>query len=71
MFGRFFGKEDTSLTQPSQPQSMSGVNVNGGQVLQEQAGRDGTVAQTQKQGLSGTEVVALLKISKEVAGSTQ
>jgi hypothetical protein len=64
MFGKFFGKKDTPQSQ-SQSQSMSGVNVNGGQVQQAQAGRDGTAAQqgqmqTQQQGMSGAEVVALL-----------
>ena len=63
MFEKLFGKKDA--TQPTQSQSMSNVNVNGGQVLQEQAGRDGTAMQqgqmqTQQQGLSGAEVVALL-----------
>ena len=63
MFGKLFGKKDP--VQPTQSQSMSGVNVNGGQVQQEQAGRDATATQqgqmqTQQQGLSGAEVVALL-----------
>ena len=63
MFGKLFGKKDA--IQPTQSQSMSGVNVNGGQVQQVQAGGDATAAQqgqmqTQQQGLSGAEVVNLL-----------
>ena len=63
MFGKLFGKKDA--TQPTQSQSMSGVNVNGGQVQQVQAGRDATATQqgqmqTQQQGLSGAEVARLL-----------
>lgn len=65
MFGKLFGKKDMQPSQPTQSQSMSGVNVNGGQVQQNQAGRDGTSAQqgqmqTQQQGISGAEVGKLL-----------
>lgn len=60
MFDKLFGKK-----QPTQSQSTSGVTATGGQVQVGQAGEDLSQTQsgqmaTQQQGLTGTEVLALL-----------
>jgi hypothetical protein len=67
MLDKFFGKK-----QPAQSQTISGVTA-GGQVQAVQAGRDATVSQSGQmatQGLTGTEVLALLEQLRGAIAST-
>lgn len=66
MFGKKPPSEPSQSGKPNQSQSLSNVTLNGGMVQLGQAGRDlqqnqSGALQTQQQGLTGTEVVALLE----------